>query len=119
MDARVVKVISIIRADLSRTVPVGELARTVNLSASHLNYLFKMSVGLTIPRYVREQRLNRAKELLEKTFLSVKEIGRECGLRDESHFVQNFKAAHGLTPLRYRWQYQRTHPAEKSRARTG
>ena len=108
------KAISIICADLSRTVPVDELARTVNLSASHLNCLFKLSVGLTVPRYLRERRLNRAKELLETTFLSVKEIGRECGLKDESHFVQNFKALHGLTPLRYRWHYQHTHSARRS-----
>lgn len=112
MDARVVKAISIISADLSKTVSLDELARTVNLSASRLNSLFKTSVGVTVTRYVREQRLNRAKELLETTFLSVKEIGRECGLKDESHFVQNFKAVHGLTPRRYRWHYQ--HAARKS-----
>jgi transcriptional regulator GlxA family with amidase domain len=109
MDQRVVKAIFIIKADLSRTVPTGELARTVNLSTSHLNHLFKTAVGLTITRYVKALRMERAKELLETTFLSVKEIGRECGLKDESHFVQNFKAAHGLTPLRYRWHYQSTH----------
>jgi two-component system, response regulator YesN len=118
MDARVVKAISIITADLSKAVPLGELARTVNLSASRLNCLFKIEVGVTIPRYVRERRLDRAKELLETTFLSVKEIGRECGLRDESHFVQNFKAVHGLTPLRYRWHYQRTHSSQKPTANT-
>jgi transcriptional regulator GlxA family with amidase domain len=114
MDARVIKAISIISADLSRTVPVDEVARTVNLSVSRLNSLFKLSVGLTISRYLRERRLNRARELLETTFLSVKEIGRECGLKDESHFVQNFKAVHGLTPLRYRWHYQHNHPSDNS-----
>ena len=114
MDARVIKTISIISADLSRTVPVDELARTVNLSVSRLNSLFKLSVGLTISRYLRERRLNRARELLETTFLSVKEIGHECGLKDESHFVQNFKAVHGLTPLRYRWHFQHNDTAEKS-----
>lgn len=115
MDARVIKAISIISADLSKTVPIDELARTVNLSVSRLNSLFKLSVGLTISRYLRERRLNRARELLETTFLSVKEIGRECGLKDESHFVQNFKAVHGLTPLRYRWHYQHNHPADNSK----
>jgi transcriptional regulator GlxA family with amidase domain len=109
MDQRVVKAISIIRADLSRNVPTSELARTVNLSASHLNQLFKTAVGLTITRYVKALRMTRAKELLETTFLSVKEIGRDCGIKDESHFVQNFKAVHGLTPLRYRRYYQNTH----------
>ncbi len=109
MDPRVEKAISIIKADLSIDLPLGDLARTVNLSSSRLNYLFKTAVGLTVSRYIRSLRMERAKGLLETTFLTVKEIGSECGLKDESHFVQNFKATHGLTPLRYRQNYHRTH----------
>lgn len=112
MDPRVERVISIIKDDLSKDVPLGEFARTVNLSSSHLNYLFKQSVGVTVTKYIRLRRLERAKGLLETTFLTVKEIGSECGLKDESHFVQNFKAAHGLTPLRYRRYYHSTHAVE-------
>ena len=43
--------------------------------------------------------MQRAKELLETTFLNAKEITAETGYKDESHFVQNFKAAYGATPL--------------------
>lgn len=113
MDPRVKKVISIIKDDLSRDVPLDEFARTVNLSSSHLNHLFKQAVGLTVTKYIRLLRIERAKVLLETTFLTVKEIGNECGLKDESHFVQNFKATHGLTPLRYRQHYHSTHAVEE------
>ena len=109
MDPRVERVISIIKKDLSKDIPLEQFARTVNLSSSHLNYLFKEAVGVTVTKYIRVLRMERAKGLLETTFLTVKEIGSECGLKDESHFVQNFKAAHGLTPLRYRRHYHRSH----------
>jgi transcriptional regulator GlxA family with amidase domain len=112
MDPRVEKTISIIKDDLNKDLPLGELARTVNLSPSRLNHLFKTAIGLTIARYIKSLRMERAKELLETTFLSVKEIVSESGLKDESHFVQNFKAAHGLTPLRYRRHYHRNRPNE-------
>ena len=113
MDPRVEKAISIIKDDLSKDMPLDELARTVNLSSSHLNHLFKTAIGLSMTRYIRSLRMERAKGLLETTFLTVKEIGSECGLKDESHFVQNFKAAHGLTPLRYRRNYHLIHSNEE------
>ncbi|MGH9959239.1 MAG: helix-turn-helix domain-containing protein [Pyrinomonadaceae bacterium] len=107
MDARVKKAISLIQDDLSKDRQLDEVARTVNLSSSRLNHLFKTEIGLTIAKYVRSLRMERAKGLLETTFLTVKEIGNECGLNDESHFVQNFKAAYGRTPLRYRQDHHR------------
>lgn len=107
MDQRVQKIISLIKDDLRKARPIGDLARVVNLSPSRLNHLFKMAVGLPLAKYVRALRMQRAKELLEATFLSVKEITTETGYKDESHFVQNFKAAYGATPAQYRRNYQR------------
>ena len=46
--------------------------------------------------------MERAKELLETSFLSVKEIAHRVGLNDESHFVRDFKMIYGLTPISYR-----------------
>ena len=112
MDSRVEKAISHIQDNLSKDLGLEELARTVNLSSSRLNHLFKTEIGLTIAKYVRSLRMERAKDLLETTFLTVKEIGSECGLNDESHFVQNFKAAYGRTPLRHRQDHHRKHPDE-------
>ena len=46
--------------------------------------------------------MERAKHLLESSFLSIKEIGHLVGLNDESHFVRDFKKAYGLSPKCYR-----------------
>jgi hypothetical protein len=46
--------------------------------------------------------MERARHLLETSFLSVKEIAHQVGLNDESHFVRDFKKAYGEPPTRYR-----------------
>lgn len=46
--------------------------------------------------------MEKARYLLETSFLSVKEITHSVGLNDESHFVRDFKKAYGEPPTRYR-----------------
>ncbi len=49
--------------------------------------------------------MERAKDLLESSFLSVKEIAFQVGLNDESHFVRDFKSTYGFSPALYRSQF--------------
>lgn len=51
--------------------------------------------------------MERAKGLLESSFLSVKEIAFQVGLNDESHFVRDFKSTYGFSPAIYRSQFKR------------
>lgn len=43
-----------------------------------------------------------ARKFLERTSLSVRQVMLRVGVSDESHFVRDFKKAHGLPPIRYR-----------------
>ena len=58
-------------------------------------------------KYLRLLRMERAKGLLESSFLSVKEIAFQVGLNDESHFVRDFKSTYGFSPAIYRLQFKR------------
>jgi transcriptional regulator GlxA family with amidase domain len=49
--------------------------------------------------------MERARSLLETTFLSLKQIMIEVGLRDKSHFVRDFKITYGLPPARFRTHF--------------
>jgi hypothetical protein len=51
--------------------------------------------------------MERAKDLLESSFLSVKEIAYQVGLNDESHFVRDFKSTYGFSPALYRSQFKK------------
>jgi len=50
--------------------------------------------------------MERAKVLLESSFLSVKEIAFRVGLNDESHFVRDFKSTYGYSPALYRSRFR-------------
>lgn len=102
MDPRVRQAIDLLSEDLSRDLDFKALATSVNLSPSRLRHLFKDETGLTPAQYLKRLRFERAKELLEGSFLRLKEVMPLVGIKDESHFVRDFKKAHGLAPRRYR-----------------
>ena len=105
MDQRVLKVIALMKESLHRGWSAGRLAQRVNLSPSRLHQVFKEETGLPPARYLRLLRMRQARELLETTHLSVKQVMARVGLTDESHFVRDFKKAHGFTPARYRERF--------------
>ena len=102
MDRRVQITISFMKANLQREVLLSEMARLVNLSPSRLQHLFKAETGTSLTQYLKSLRLERARELLETTFLSVKQVMTTAGLKNKSHFVKDFKKAYGMTPTEYR-----------------
>jgi transcriptional regulator GlxA family with amidase domain len=106
LDKRVEKVIQMMRDDLRGEMSLGEFAQSVNLSVWRLCHIFKSDVGMPPIRYWRVLRMERAKELLESSFLSVKEIAFQVGMNDESHFVRDFKSTYGFSPALYRSQFK-------------
>ncbi len=99
MDQRVRIVIALMREDLGRDLTLGEIADTANLTRSHFCRLFKAEIGGTPANYFKWLRMQKAKELLETTVLSVKQIMTAAGVHDERHFVRDFEMARGLTPF--------------------
>lgn len=94
------------RDDVRGELSLAEFAQSVNLSVWRLCHIFKSDVGMPPIRYLRLMRMERAKELLESSFLSVKEIAFQVGLNDESHFVRDFKSTYGFSPALYRSHFK-------------
>ena len=101
------------REDVRGELSLGAFAQSVNLSVWRLCHIFKSDVGLPPIRYLRLMRMERAKDLLESSFLSVKEIAFQVGLNDESHFVRDFKSTYGFSPALYRSQFKNKADVEK------
>ncbi|HKR11409.1 MAG TPA: helix-turn-helix transcriptional regulator [Pyrinomonadaceae bacterium] len=95
------------REDVRGELCLSEFAQSVNLSVWRLCHIFKSDVGMPPMRYLRLLRMERAKFLLESSFLSVKEIAYRVGLNDESHFVRDFKSTYGSSPALYRSHFRR------------
>jgi transcriptional regulator GlxA family with amidase domain len=114
MDERVDAVSVFMKTNLRRKLSLDEMAKSVNLSPARLRQIFKAEVGVAPLAYLKALRIERAKELLENTFFSIKEIAGSVGMGDASHFVRNFQTAFGVTPARHRAHYLHT-----KRTRTG
>ncbi len=104
MDPRIETLIALMQDDHRRKLSLTKMAQKVNLSPTHLCYLFKAETGTPPARYLRKLRMQNAATLLVETFLSVKEVMARVGFTDESHFVRDFKRLNGLTPTEYRRQ---------------
>jgi len=102
MDWRVSAAIDIMRQELASPLTVGDIAGRVNLSASRFTHLFRHEMGCAPVRYLRQLRLDRARELVETSNLSIKEIMAAVGVNDPSHFTRDFVARHGAPPRRVR-----------------
>lgn len=115
MDPRVQKVVTLMREEFHRESSLSEMAQFVNLSPSRLRYLFKSEVGMPPTQYLKAFRMQRARELLETTFLSVKEIISSIGVNDPSHFIREFKRTYGMTPAQYRMSQGTTNDVLETR----
>ena len=102
MDLRVEMIHRIMQDNLHRTLSLGELASAVNLSVWRLCHVFRSEAAMSPIQYLRFLRMERARYLLETSFLSVVEITHAVGVNDLSHFVRDFKKAYGATPTFYR-----------------
>ena len=102
MDYRVLIVEAFMSDNLHRQLSLSEIAREVNLSSSRLRHLFVLETGVSPHRHLRLLRLNRARHLLENSWLTVMQIGLQVGMPDRSHFEREFKKVYSVTPGQYR-----------------
>lgn len=116
MDKRIAFLRKQMLANLRHTLTIEQMARVINLSESHLLWLFKREVGMSPIQYLNHLRLETAKDLLENTFLQVKQVGDKVGMSDQSHFIHDFKEKYGTTPSQYRKQHWAKTEAEESKA---
>ncbi len=102
MDHRILEACQILSASLSAEISIEELAERVFLSPSRLAHLFREQVGVSIVRWREDQRIIRAKLLLQTTPLPVAVIGQQTGYDDQLYFSRVFKKRVGVSPSEYR-----------------
>jgi AraC-like DNA-binding protein len=98
---RVARAIEILSQRLSEPPALGELGRLVGCSPYHLSRTFSREMGMTIPQYLRQIRIERAAELLKSGKFNVTEAALEVGYSSLSHFSQVFCETMGCCPGLY------------------
>jgi AraC-like DNA-binding protein len=93
--------LSYIADHLAEPLTVTTLAEQVSLSTSAFSQLFRQVSGRSPYQFVKEMRLNRARELLLEGRLGVVDVSRAVGYTSASHFIKEFRGRFGTTPRGY------------------
>jgi AraC family transcriptional regulator len=79
-------------------ISLTELARECNLSRSHFARAFRQTTGQPPHRWLLDRRMERAKDLLLRSTLTLADIAIACGFADQSHFTRVFSALFATSP---------------------
>lgn len=102
-DPRLLKAVAAIHErHRDANLDVGDLANVAGLSPEHLGRLFRRAFAVSPMQYVLRLRLERARGLLTKTGLGVKEVAHLVGFSDAAYFSRRMRSATGTSPSRLR-----------------
>jgi transcriptional regulator GlxA family with amidase domain len=90
---------------LAEPLPVGRLADVAHLSRRTFIRTFQASTGVTPAVWVKRQRLDEARRLLESTDLPIDQVAATCGFGSTVTLRQSFAAAFDTSPSEYRRRF--------------
>lgn len=84
------------------TITMDDLINNFHFQSNYFNNLIKKHTGMTYSQYVIYQRIERAKQLLYSTELSIEEIMWLIGYNNKGFFYRKFQELVGMSPKEYR-----------------
>lgn len=105
-DPDVAATLAIIHAHADRPLTVSRILSQVPVSQHRLERKFRALIGRRINQEIRRIHVERAKQLLTTTDLSMPEIARQSGFANASKLAIAFRAEVGRTPTEYRRRYR-------------
>jgi AraC-like DNA-binding protein/PAS domain-containing protein len=96
------RVCEFVESHLEDNISLDDLADAARLSVYHFARAFRHSTGVSPHRYVLQQRVRRAKQLLVQTDLPLARIASAVGFSDQGHLSRQFRGLVGTTPSSYR-----------------
>jgi len=88
--------------NIEEPISPATLARDVAMSTRQLERLFRRYLNRSPKRYYMELRLQKARNLLMQTDMSVINVALACGFASPSHFSKCYRAHYDTTPYRER-----------------
>jgi LacI family transcriptional regulator len=101
-DGAVAKALKFIRLRAFGRIDLEDVARHAGLSRTPLQRRFREALGRSIHDEVVRVRLERAKQLLSETELSIPVVAERAGIQSQAYLCRLFRGKLGTTPARYR-----------------
>jgi AraC-like DNA-binding protein len=99
------KVIKYIHHNYASKIDLRTLSSLANLSPNYFHKVFTQIMNTTPGEYILNVRLNKAKEFLLQTNLTIQQVADSCGFENSSYFSEVFKKANNLSPRDFRKKY--------------
>ncbi|MEP6269805.1 MAG: GlxA family transcriptional regulator [Paracoccaceae bacterium] len=96
------QVIQMMESNIEEPISPSTLAKDVGMSTRQLERLFRRYLNRSPKRYYMELRLQKARNLLMQTDMSVINVALACGFASPSHFSKCYRAHYDTTPYRER-----------------
>ncbi|MDO5135762.1 MAG: AraC family transcriptional regulator [Eubacteriales bacterium] len=81
---------------------IGELADYLGVNRCYLSESFKQQVGISPQEYLKKLRMEKAKQLLQRTEFSVSKVASTVGYQDQLAFSKAFRKYSGRSPMKYK-----------------
>lgn len=94
-----------IRQNFRNDIKVGDIARALAVSHSHLTHVFSREIRLSPARYITFLRISEAKQMLLFTQQDLHRIAKAVGYGRYSIFISHFRNQTGMSPEEYRLRY--------------
>lgn len=101
-EKRIEEICRRMHREYSSSRPVTDYAAGCCLSASRFTHLFRECTGVSPSRYLTDIRMEKAKQLLVDTDLSVQDAAAMVGFSDANYFSRQFRRSTGYSPVQYR-----------------
>lgn len=98
-----------IYAHFKERITIEDLAACTGNSTSYISRLFKSEMGMSASDYIRQVKIEKAKNLLRFSDFTLVEISSYLAFSSQSHFIKLFREECGMTPKKYRDQFYGTH----------
>jgi AraC family transcriptional regulator len=95
---RLKQVLSFIEEQLGENLSLEQIGSVAGICPSHLSTLFRITMRMSVHRYVIQRRVERAKALLMQDRLSLTEIALATGFTHPSHMARHMRRVLGLPP---------------------
>ncbi len=104
-------IINYIENNYEKDISLTYISNELSMNYSYVSSLFSQKTGVQFSKYLLKIRLEKAKDLLEKSNIKIYELGKKVGFYDSKHFNKTFKKYFGITPGQYKNKFHSRFPS--------